>query len=138
MMMRCLVKQATCFGLHGHHQAYKRLVSIKVQKRGLFYLWDPIVLLYKRHNKNRKFGTKQAYAEMRTIRNIKAKLSLHNATILKADKGNTFVICYVSSYYSKTQEFITNNQNSTINNDPTNSFQKEKHPIGTANLFFVP
>jgi len=66
---------------------------------------------------------------MRTIRNIKAKLSLHNATILKADKGNTIVICYISSYYSKTQEIITNNQFSTINNDPTSVFQKEIHKV---------
>jgi len=27
---------------HDHHQAYKRLVSVKVQKRGFLYLWDPI------------------------------------------------------------------------------------------------
>jgi len=30
---------------HGYHQAYKRLVSVKVQKRGLLYLWDPMVYI---------------------------------------------------------------------------------------------
>jgi len=32
LWVRRSVKQATCFGLHGHHQAYKRFISIKVQK----------------------------------------------------------------------------------------------------------
>ena len=52
-------------------------------------------------------------------------LNLINAVVLKAGKGNNIVICYANDYYSKAQEFILNNQFSTMDNDPTNAFQKE-------------
>jgi len=84
-----------------------------------------IELLYRQYNSNKSHYTQKTYAEMRTINNIKAKLSDNNAMILRADKGNTIVICYTDDYYSKTQEFILNNQFSDIHNDPSNAFQKE-------------
>ena len=84
-----------------------------------------IELLYKQYNNNENHNTRKAHAEMRTINNIKTKLSSNNAIVLKADKGNTVVICYTNDYYTKAQEFILINQFSTKDNDPTNIFQKE-------------
>ena len=45
--------------------------------------------------------------------------------MLKADKGNTVVITYIGDYYRKVHDFISNNQFSAVNSDPTNTFQKE-------------
>ena len=56
---------------------------------------------------------------MLIAKNIKTKLASNNAVILKADKGNTIVVCYDNEYYSKPQQFIFNNQFSTVENDPT-------------------
>ena len=84
-----------------------------------------IELLYKQNNSNRNHTTPKAYTEMRVIRNIRTKLLSNNAIVLKADKGNTIVICYANDYYRKTEDFIHNNQFSITNNDPTNTFQKK-------------
>jgi len=82
-----------------------------------------IELLYKQYNNNENHNTQKARAELRTINNIKTKLSSNNAIELKADKGNTIAICYANDYYSKAQESILNNQFSTKEYDPTNTFQ---------------
>ena len=58
-------------------------------------------------------------------RGLITTLASNNAVVLKADKGNRIVVCYVNEYYSKPQQFIFNNQFSTVENDPTNTFQKE-------------
>ena len=84
-----------------------------------------IELLYKQNNNNENHNTQKSHAEMRTINNIKIKLSSNNAVVIKADKGNTVVICYTNGYYTKAQEFILNNQFSNKDNDPTNIFQKK-------------
>jgi hypothetical protein len=59
-----------------------------------------------------------------TINNIKAKLTINNAIALKADKGNTIVIMYADDYHSKIQDFISNNNFTTVNKDLTKRFQK--------------
>jgi len=45
--------------------------------------------------------------------------------MLKADKSDIVVITYIGDYYFKVHEFISNNQFSAVNTDPTNTFQKE-------------
>jgi len=67
--------------------------------------------------------------EMHTINSIKNKLRENNATIFKADKGNTLVIWYTDEQIAKTNEFIRNNHFSPIPNDPTNTFQNEIRKI---------
>jgi len=62
-------------------------------------------------------------------KNIKTKLASNNAVILNADKGNTIVVCYDNEYYSKPQQFIFNNQFSTVENDPHLTFQKERRKV---------
>ena len=58
------------------------------------------------------------------IHQIKGKLLSNNATIAKADKGNTVVIEFQNSYYNKIKTFIDNNDFTELDKDPTNKFQK--------------
>jgi len=85
--------------------------------------------LYRQYNSNKNHYMQKTYAEMHTINSIKAKLSDNNVMILRAEKGNTIVVCHTNDHYSKTEEFILNNQFSNIRNDPTNAFQKEIRKI---------
>jgi hypothetical protein len=72
-----------------------------------------------------QYNSQSTRKEYRTIQNIKEKLDVHKALILKADKGNTLVIEYADHYCKKIHDFISNNQLQTINKDPTNKFQNK-------------
>jgi hypothetical protein len=45
--------------------------------------------------------------------------------VTKADKGNAMVVLYQQDYNKKAIDFISNNNFSTLNKDPTNTLQKE-------------
>ena len=90
-----------------------------------FQVAHNIKLLYKQCNENKSYNTKHANIERHTLNSIKRKLSSNNAIVLKADKVNTVVITYLDDYHLKVHEFISNNHFSTVNNDFTNTFQKE-------------
>jgi hypothetical protein len=62
---------------------------------------------------------------MKIIKEIKRKLSHHNATVTKADKDQTLIIIDQTEYNTKTQQFLTNNHFQITHKDPTNTFQRE-------------
>jgi hypothetical protein len=45
--------------------------------------------------------------------------------VTKADKGNAMVIIYQQVYNEKAIDFVSNNNFSTLNRDPTTTFQKD-------------
>jgi hypothetical protein len=67
--------------------------------------------------------------EIMTLKQIRTKLTNHEAKIVKADKGNSLIIIYNNTYTDKTNQFITNNQIMRINNNPTNQTQKAVRKI---------
>lgn len=60
--------------------------------------------------------------EVKTLKQIKEKLSNNNAMITKADKGNTIVIMDTIQYSQKVNQFIENNNIAMINTDPSPGF----------------
>jgi hypothetical protein len=88
--------------------------------RQLYKQFDP-----SKPEKTRQYNSMQAKKEFKTISKIREKLELHNAIILKADKGNTTVIEYADPYYNKIQDFISNNELKIIKKVPTNRFQNK-------------
>jgi hypothetical protein len=63
---------------------------------------------------------RQAY----TIKNINDKLVKGNAILIKADKGKTSVILYSGDYTEKVHTFLMDNNFQTLQNNPTDKFQK--------------
>jgi len=63
--------------------------------------------------------------ERNTLNIIKDKLQTNEALISKDDKGNTIVIIYQDDYHEKITDFIKNNNLTTVNNEPTKSFQRK-------------
>ena len=79
--------------------------------------------LYTQYN-NQKHQNTQDTKEKKTLSQIKEKLRSNNATISKADKGNSIVILKKDSYHNKIQTFINNNFTST-DKVYTNKYQKD-------------
>jgi hypothetical protein len=90
-----------------------------------FQVAHNIKLLYKQYNGNRDQNTKHTKNERHTLNNIKEKLVINNAIVLKADKGKSIVISFIDDYHKKVQDFLPNSNFSTVNNDLTRAFQKE-------------
>jgi len=63
--------------------------------------------------------------EDKTVKRIKDKLKENNAIIQKADKGNSIVVIYTDEYTQKVQEFISQDNFTTANEDITKALQKE-------------
>ena len=63
--------------------------------------------------------------ECRIIHQIKKKLTDENATITKADKGNSIVILYIDDYNRKIDNFISNNSFTLATRDVTNKLQRD-------------
>ena len=75
------------------------------------------------------YTPKQA-KELQITKPIKDKLRNNNATITKADKGNSIVISYLNSYAEKVSNFIHKNGASEAKTNTTVKFQKElKHTL---------
>jgi hypothetical protein len=49
----------------------------------------------------------------------------YNATVMRADKGNSIVILPYTQYNQKIQEFIQNNNFKTTHTDPTKALQSQ-------------
>jgi hypothetical protein len=64
-------------------------------------------------------------SERKTIQDIRTKLLQHNATITKADKGQTLIIITLADYNTKTYQFLNNTHFKMNRADPTNTYQKE-------------
>jgi 16S rRNA U1498 N3-methylase RsmE len=62
---------------------------------------------------------------MKIIKEIKRNLRHHNATVTKADKGQTLIIIDQTEQNTKTQLSLTNNHFQITHKYPTNMFQKE-------------
>ena len=69
--------------------------------------------------------TRKQITELRTVRSIKDKLHRNNAIITKADKGNSLVITYDTSYSNKIHDFIHKNGAIETCNNKTTVFQRE-------------
>jgi hypothetical protein len=80
--------------------------------------------LHKRQHLDHKGNNPLVVQELRTLRCIKEKILQHNATIIKADKGNTIVIIYIHDYCTKISQFISDSNISTLRHDPTPKFKK--------------
>ena len=65
------------------------------------------------------------HKERKLIHQIEEKLFSNNATIAKADKGNTIVIEFQNSYYNTIKTFIDNNDFTELDQDSTNKFEKQ-------------
>ena len=100
--------------LHTHEQEYGRYqVAHNLQK------------LYRHHNEKRAMPDKTTQNECRIIHQIKKKLTDENATITKADKGNSIVILYIDDYNRKIDNFISNNSFTLATRDITNKLQSD-------------
>ena len=60
--------------------------------------------------------------EKKGLNNLKKKLELNKAMIIKADKENSI---YLDNYYDKIQEFIDYNNFTCVGSDPTKKYQRE-------------
>jgi uncharacterized protein YfkK (UPF0435 family) len=98
--------------LPSQEQDYIRL-QVAHNVRQLYKQFDPF-----KPDQTKQCNSTQANKEFKTIKKIREKLELHNAIILKADKGSTIVIEYTDKYYSKIQDFISNNEFKIVNKDP--------------------
>lgn len=75
------------------------------------------------HTKIPKINYKYS-KEIKTLKQIKTKLSNNGALITKADKGNTIVIMDKNHYSLKVNNFIENNNITLVNTDPSTEFVK--------------
>jgi hypothetical protein len=73
------------------------------------------------HQSNKHPTTPKVQQETKTIKSIKSKLKTNNATVTRADKGNTLVILPTEQYKSKMQNFTQANNLLTMPTDPTKS-----------------
>ena len=69
--------------------------------------------------------THNTHPEAKLVHSIQKKLKEHDATITKADKGNTVVILPTHQYDTKLQDFIHNNDLHIQTTDPTKMFQTQ-------------
>jgi hypothetical protein len=67
--------------------------------------------------------TQKAQHEVNTIKSIRSKLQRNNATVTRADKGNTLVILPTQQYDSKIHNFIESNNFKITPTDPTKTYQ---------------
>ena len=65
------------------------------------------------------------HPETKLIKSIQAKLQENNATITRADKGNSIVILPTDHYENKIEKFISEYNFHTVTKDPTNTFQPQ-------------
>jgi len=63
------------------------------------------------------------HPETKLIKSIQAKLQETNATITRANKGNSIVILPTNDYKIKIEKFISDNNFHTVTTGPTNTFQ---------------
>jgi hypothetical protein len=63
--------------------------------------------------------------EKHIINRIKDKLATNRAIATKAGKGNSILNTYQDVYHNKVLKFIADNNFTTINNNPTKTFQKK-------------
>jgi hypothetical protein len=81
--------------------------------------------LYKQHNEIHPINTAHITREKQTLNKIRQKLITSNAIVTKADKGNSVVIIYQEDYHDNVKKFINDHNLTTVNSDPTRTFQKE-------------
>jgi ribosomal protein S4E len=74
--------------------------------------------------KQNHYTSTKTKQEMKLVKLINKKLSDNNAIIANADKGNSMVIIYRSSYDCKVMDFITINGASETTEDTIKVFQK--------------
>ena len=65
------------------------------------------------------------HPETKTIKSLQAKLNHKDATIARADKGNSLVILPIKQYDAKIQDFIKANKFQHTTKDPTKHFQTQ-------------
>jgi len=75
------------------------------------------------HQNSKYPPTPIAQQESKTIKSIQSKLHNNNATITRADKGNTLVIIPTEQYDSKMQDFIKANNLPSTPTDLTKTYQ---------------
>jgi hypothetical protein len=96
-----------------------------------------IEFLYKHQgNLHKKYHNGLAHNESKIPKQIKDKLSQHNAIIAKGDKGNTINIINKIDYHNKTKEFINTNKSTPIHHNSTNIFQKN-HTKPSINITYL-
>jgi hypothetical protein len=78
-----------------------------------------------KQNHNIQSTHNNTHPEARPIETIQAKLQNKDATVTRADKGNSIVILPTQQYNSKLHEFIQANDFNTTNTDPTKTFQSQ-------------
>ena len=97
---------------------------------------DRINILQK--NYNPQSNPNKALHEEKIIRKIQSKLRNNNATITRADKGNSTVILPREQYNNKLQEFIQNNKFDTAHTDPTKTFQSQVRNTINSSKVLIP
>ena len=80
--------------------------------------------LYKQHNGKYTGNDRNRKNEIKIINQTKMKLKDANATVTKADKGNSLIIIYEDEYNSKIHTFISNNNFTQLTQDITNKLQR--------------
>jgi hypothetical protein len=73
----------------------------------------------------RKHNITYTFNERKTLMRIKQKLLQHDATAIKADKGNSIVIVYQTDYHKKIFDFVNNNDFIQAPKDMTMKFQRD-------------
>jgi len=89
-------------------------------------------------NSNPHSNPNKAIHEGKIIRNIQSKLRSNDATIIRADKGNSTVILPKEQYNNKLQEFIQNNKFDTAHTDPTKTFQSQVRNTIKSSKILIP
>ena len=89
-------------------------------------------------NRNTQPNTNNAKHEAKTINSIQSKLRNNDATITRADKGNSIVILPTQQYNLKLQDFIQNNNLKTAHTDPTKTFQSQVRKTINNSKVFIP
>jgi hypothetical protein len=80
----------------------------------------------------------KTHPENKLIKSIRTKLIENNATITRADKGNSLVILPTPQYESKIVKFLSDNSFRTIAPDPSNSFQTQVRNTVNQSMTLIP
>jgi lauroyl/myristoyl acyltransferase len=104
---------AICFFPIQEQDHYRWQVAEKIKK-----------LSQQENNKHNRNNNRVAYLENKVIKNIKKKLTDNNAIIAKANKENSIIVMPHQDYVERIADFISSNQFSNINSDPTNLYQR--------------
>jgi hypothetical protein len=76
-------------------------------------------------NGNHQHTNNYGNNEKRTLLKLKKKLTANTAIIIKADKGNSIVVTYLTSYHDKVQTFISDNNFTKIEIDLPKKYQRD-------------